>query len=146
MNFAGRLLQLASPENRAKFAEGFQKDFQVGRDDLQQIMYEARDRQGLGKEAPMGTSFVATHPGIYRTREALGVADPNYVKVRNELGLGLSDDPVMRAGQFAGSAARDLVNDTSRGFWWLINAPQAVGNPWIRSMECRYPVLVGSWH
>jgi len=128
MAFAGKLMQIASPENRAKFTEGFKKDFQVGREDLQEIMYEARDRQGLGKEAPMGTSFMATHPGIYRTREALNMADPAYKAVREERGLGLSDDPITRAGQFTGSVTRDIVNDTSRGFWWLINAPQAVGN------------------
>lgn len=128
MAFAGKLMDVFSPENRAKFRQGFEKDFNIGREDLQQVMYEARDRQGLGKEAPMGTSFVATHPGIYRVREAMGTADPKYVQVRNERDLGLSEDPSTRAGQFAGSLAKDIVDDGSRGFWWLINAPQAVGN------------------
>ena len=33
-----------------------------------------------------------------------------------------------KAGYLTGSAASDLVNDSSRAIWWLINAPQAIVN------------------
>ena len=33
-----------------------------------------------------------------------------------------------KLGYLGGSAVNDLINDTSRSVWWLINAPQAVGN------------------
>ncbi len=42
---------------------------------------------------------------------------------------GLREQSFLRkAGFLGGAAASDLVNDSSRSIWWLINAPQAVTN------------------
>ncbi len=126
MAFAGKLMSIASPDNRAKFIEGFKTDFNVGREDTQEISNEARKRKGLPKEMPQIQSYGANHPTLYRAREAIGLpVDKDYAAVREERGLGLSNDTVTKYGQLAGTIARDVVEDGSRALWWLLNAPQA---------------------
>ena len=40
--------------------------------------------------------------------------------------MGLSDDNATKTGQVVGRVAQDIVRDSSRRVWWLLNAPQAV--------------------
>tara|TARA_B100001769_G_scaffold274964_1_gene275014 strand:- start:1709 stop:2974 length:1266 start_codon:yes stop_codon:yes gene_type:complete len=128
MSFAGRLKQALSGDAVGRFREGFGRDFSVGREQTQAIANEARKRAGLPKEMPQIDSYFANHPTAYRTRELLGKADPHYLDVRAERGMGLSDDLATRAGQLAGTVGRDIVEDGSRSLWWLLNAAQAAGN------------------
>ena len=51
-------------------------------------------------------------------KEALVEAD---MQLRTEM------PAAYQLGQFAGTAAADLTQDTSRSVWWLINALQATG-------------------
>ena len=50
------------------------------------------------------------------------------LKFVEEKELGLSDDLATRIGQGIGTIGNDLTQDHSRGAWWLLNAPQALGN------------------
>ena len=42
--------------------------------------------------------------------------------------MGLAEPGPRRTGQIVGTMANDLTQDHSRSLWWLLNAPQAVGN------------------
>lgn len=112
----------------SEFGEGFANDYGKGREDEQMGFYRARELQGKQKEAPRMTSMLATNPTIYRTREALGMADPNYVQARKELDMGMMDTGAKRFGQRVGTVASDLTQDTTRSVYWLLNALQAAGN------------------
>ena len=54
--------------------------------------------------------------------------DPSMQKTLEDMGMGLSKDPWTRTGQVAGVVGADLVQDSGRELWWLLNAPQAIGN------------------
>ncbi len=127
MRIAGKVGGGNIPEFLNRFKEGFVKDFTVGREDVQQASYDALDAAGRNREQPMFSSMMMNHPLSYRTREALGVADPNFVQAREAAGMGLSKDRATRIGQVAGSVGNDIINDGTRGIYWLLNAPQAVG-------------------
>lgn len=128
MRFAGRVKNAADnlfgKQNVDEFVRGFDKDYKVGREDTQAVLYDARERKNEGKEAPRIDSYLATNPTIYRAREILGKADPAYVQAREEAGMGLEQGPA-KYGQLAGTIARDFTQDASRGLYWLLNAAQA---------------------
>ena len=128
MRLAGRIRDAASSiagkENVDEFLRGFEKDYKVGRDDTQTVMYDARERKQEGKEAPRWDSYVATNPTIYRARELMGMADPAYTQARLEAGMDL-EPGAAGYGQLAGTVARDITQDASRGLYWLLNAAQA---------------------
>ena len=109
--------------------EGFQNDYAIGRDDTQQVFYRKRDLQDLNKDAPMAVSMVGNHQGITRLREATGQLNPKHAQALKEANMQLRMDKPLayRVGQFGGTLAADLTQDTSRGLWWLINALQATG-------------------
>jgi len=54
--------------------------------------------------------------------------NPTQTKVLQQMGMGLSDDKATRAGQILGHLGADLTQDRTRELWWLLNAPQAIGN------------------
>ena len=122
-------LNVLDPEVRSNLNQGFQNDYQIGRDDTQQVFYRKRDLQELNKDAPMAESMVNNHQGITRLREALGKINPAHAIALEEANMQLRKDKPLayQVGQFAGTAAADLTQDTSRGLWWLINALQASG-------------------
>ena len=122
-------LNPANEENRRQLSQGFQNDYQIGRDDTQQVFYRKRDLQELNKDAPMAASMVGNHQGITRLREALGKLNPAHQIALEEANMQLRKDKPLayQTGQFLGTAAADLTQDTSRGLWWLINALQATG-------------------
>lgn len=128
MRLAGKLKKAAGnvfgDENVDEFIRGFDKDYKVGREDTQAVLYDARERKGEGKEAPKWDSYVATNPTIYRARELMGLDDPAYRAARAEAGMDLEKGPA-GYGQVAGTLARDLTQDASRGLYWLLNAAQA---------------------
>ena len=107
---------------------GAKDAFGEGREDYSQAYYEARDQKKKGINATRISHMLGTNPTFFRAREALGIADDIDVEVRRRKGLGLSDDLATRIGQGIGTIGNDLTQDHSRGAWWLLNAPQALGN------------------
>tara|TARA_B100001778_G_C18599186_1_gene636314 strand:+ start:1968 stop:3203 length:1236 start_codon:yes stop_codon:yes gene_type:complete len=107
--------------------QGFKADYELGKDDSTRMYYRTRNLQGLTDEAPKATNMMNTHQGIYRLREALGKLDPATTQALNERDMGLRGSTAHKTGQFLGSAANDLTQDTSRGIYWLLNALQATG-------------------
>ena len=73
-------------------------------------------------------STLGTNRTLTAARELLGMSDPDHLKALKSMGMNLSNDGYTRAGQMLGIIGADLTQDTSRAFWWLINAPQAVAN------------------
>ena len=61
-------------------------------------------------------------------RDLFGKSEPIYKGQREERGMKLSDDMATRIGQIGGTIGNDLTQDSTRGLWWLLNAPQATGN------------------
>lgn len=122
-------LNVLDPEVRSNLNQGFQNDYSIGRDDTQQVFYRKRDLQDKNKDAPMATSMVGNHQGITRLREALGTLNPAHQLALEEANMQLRKDKPLayQVGQFGGTLAADLTQDTSRGLWWLINALQASG-------------------
>lgn len=111
----------------SEVGQGFKADYELGKDDSTRMYYRTRNLQGLTDEAPKATNMMNTHQGIYRTREALGQLDPATVQALNERDMALRGSTAHKTGQFLGSAANDLTQDTSRGIYWLLNALQATG-------------------
>ena len=122
-------------ENWSAFAQGFQDDYGIGREDMQTVFYETRegtkDSKGnrLTKEAPRMESLLGTNQLITRTKELLGqTTDARNEALRSQdMQLRKDKGAAHVAGQLTGTLANDLTHDTSRGLWWLINALQAVG-------------------
>ena len=114
---------------RSNLSAGFQNDYQIGRDDTQQVFYRKRDLQEQNKDAPMLESTLANHQGLTRLREATGRISPEHRSALEEQNMHLRTDKPLayQVGQFAGTAAADLTQDTSRSIWWLLNALQASG-------------------
>ena len=54
--------------------------------------------------------------------------NPSMKEARRQTGMNLSDNRATRWGQRVGGLASDIMNDSSRSFWWLINAPQATAS------------------
>jgi len=111
-----------------EFKEGVTLDYGVGRDDRAKMHYAERELKGLDDDSPRLVNMAATHPVSYRFREMLGIADPEAVKARNDMGIGPLPTRAGRAGQLIGSMGADLTQDISRNWWWLFNAAQATGN------------------
>lgn len=119
-----------SKSNRTEFSQGFQKDYQIGREDTQLAFYRKRQLQGKQKESPMAESMFSTHPGMTRLREATGRISPEHQQALKEQNIHLEKDRPLayQLGQFSGTAAADITQDNSRGIYWLINALQASAN------------------
>ena len=121
-------------DNRKQFSQGFQNDYQMGREDHQMVYYQTRDRENKQKEGPRGESLLGTHPGITRTKELLSKIDrvPDRFKINKHRKAALEDrdmqlkgTPAHQLGQIVGTAAADLTQDHTRGIYWLMNALQA---------------------
>jgi len=108
--------------------EGFKDAYGEGRED-----YGIANRSGRekGRKDPSGariSTTAGTNPFSFRIREATGLADPNQVEARREMGMDLRGGRRHKTGQFLGTIGNDLTQDHTRSFWWLINAPQATAN------------------
>jgi hypothetical protein len=114
---------------QAKYArQAFQEEVGYGPDDQSKMFYKIRNLQGQDDDAPRLQKMAAEHPLIYRVRENLGMADPEGLEARAQLGMEMKKTPGGRVGQLGGALAADLVQDRTRGWWWLFNAAQATGN------------------
>lgn len=116
--------------NRQNFSQGFQKDYQLGRDDSQMAFYRTRNLKGQAEDAPLFDSMAGTHMGVTRLKELTNKVSPErrQALIEADMHLDTSAAPSYQAGQIVGTAAADLTQDTSRSVWWLLNALQATGN------------------
>ena len=109
---------------------GFQKDYQIGREDAQTVFYRAQELKDLDKEAPMFDSMMGTHMGDLRRKELMGRISDEEQQALVEANMHLQRDQskAFQAGQILGTLAGDLTQDSTRSIWWLLNAMQATGN------------------
>ena len=106
----------------------FDEEVGYGPDDQSKMFYKIRELQGEDDDAPRIQKMAAEHPLVYRIRENLGMADPEGIEARAQLGMQMKSTPGGRIGQLGGAVAADVIQDRSRGWWWLFNAAQATGN------------------
>ena len=111
-----------------KLLGGFKDRLGEGREDYRQALYATRELAGQDPEAARIQQTFATNPTFVTARDLMGISDPGYRKQREARGMGLSQDPLIKTGQVIGTLGNDIVNDSTRGLWWLLNAPQAVAN------------------
>ena len=111
------------------FKQGFSDDYGLGDEDARDAKNVLRELRGQQKESPKMQEMMAAHTPQHRLREVLGNVDPQAKKVRQELDMDYRQDMprAYRAGQIAGTVAGDLTQDTTRRFYWLLNAVQATG-------------------
>ena len=110
------------------FTSGFRDRFGEGRSDYTQNYYAARELEGKDPEGPRIEATLATNPTFYTARDLAGWSDPTQRRMREDRGMGLSNNGVTRAGQVLGTIANDLTQDHTRSLYWLLNAVQATGN------------------
>ena len=121
----GSLNVLGESQN---FIDAFQKEYGLGRENWAESRRRVRKAENKAENAPRIVEMVESHPGIIRAVQNLGLEKPGAKEVRESQGLGLEKEGKgRRAGQLLGAAAADLTQDTSRGFYWLLNALQASG-------------------
>ena len=111
------------------FIEGFKHDYSIGGEDNRRAMHRTRELEGKTAEGPKIELMTGSYPLGYRTREILGTASPEGLQARKEADMSLLGDRgrAFQAGQLGGTIAADLTQDTSRRFYWLLNALQATG-------------------
>jgi len=114
------------------FQDAFKKEYGLGRENWAEARRRVRDAEGKAENAPRIIEMVQAHPGIIRAGELIrqqrNIRNNKGDLIREDMGMGL--EPAgngRRAGQFLGAMAADLTQDTSRGFYWLLNALQATG-------------------
>ena len=107
---------------------GFQRNVGYGREDYRGALKRAYEAEGKETDGSRWNQMMGSNPTVSVARELMGKANPEHVKARQEMGLGLSNDPVEKTGQVLGTLAGDVVQDRGRSVWWLLNAPQAVGS------------------
>lgn len=127
------------------FLDAFQKEFGLGRENWAENRRRVRKAEGKSENAPRIQEMIESHPGIIRTVENLGFAKPKAEDIRADMGMGLEPEGNgRRTGQLLGALSGDLTQDTSRGFYWLLNALQASGAVATETMYgLRRPELFG---
>ena len=110
------------------FWAAFNEAYGEGRDDYRSSFYEGRIEKDQDIDAPRIKSALGTNASLLRLRDYLGISDPVHRQVRLEKGMGPKSTFRGASGQLAGTFAADLTQDHTRELWWLLNAPQAIGN------------------
>ena len=139
-----RKLNPRNDPNRG-FFDAFGDAVGEGREDWSRAFRANRRSQGLDENAPRWTEMMGSHPTGTRLAETIhrirAARSPEYANSqrakqieqsmlnRSDLGIGRENSGNGRqTGQLLGTVANDLVNDTSRGIYWLLNAMQATTN------------------
>lgn len=120
-----RLAGILDAANR--FNVGMKDAYGEGREDARIAFKRTRDDSEKDPDAVRIESTLGTNRTLTMLAEALRM-NPKQSKVYQQMGMGFSNDPATRAGQVVGHLGADLTQDRTREFWWLINAPQAIGN------------------
>ena len=106
------------------------KEFGVGQDENRSVMFDVRKERRESTEGPRARQMA----GAYRTPQALRAAlnlplDEIYTKHRNQQDIGFDvSTPGKRVGTALGAMGSDVVQDSSRRWYWLLNAAQATGD------------------
>ena len=113
--------------------EGFEagkREFEVSDEDARVVDRQSRLKKDLAEEGPRWDQMT----GAYRPGQAYKTAvgfpeDKIYKEVRERKGVGfdVSSAP-KRIGTFGGALASDLISDSTRRIYWLLNALQATGD------------------
>ena len=109
-------------------AEGARGAFGESREDRRLAFRRAREDAGKDPDATRMNTYLGTNRLVTVLNELTGRGNPELQNVYRQMGMNLSDDRATRVGQLIGHMGADLTQDTSRSLWWLLNAPQAVGN------------------
>ena len=127
MRLAGLLKQLG--EAGQQFGKGFDRSYSVGGEDVRNAMHRGRELQGKTQEGTKWDLMTGSYPLGQKARELVGQADPEALKARTEMNMQLQRDApaAQQVGDIAGTVAGDLTQDTTRRFYWLLNALQATG-------------------
>ena len=108
--------------------QGAAEEFGHGREDYRDALKRGYAESGRETDGSKLNQTLGSNRTMTMLAEMTGQADPVQVEARKRMGLGMSDDKAKRIGQVLGSLGGDLVQDRGRSLWWLLNAPQAVGN------------------
>ena len=124
-----------------RLGTGFNEEFSRDKEGFREALKRGYAEKGKETSGSKANQTFGSNRTITMARELIGTqsdkpniidqifkADPDQVAMRNRMGLGLSNDGATRAGQILGTLASDVVQDRGRSAWWLLNAPQAVGN------------------
>ena len=111
-----------------RFYSGVESSMGEGREDHREALHRAYDNSSVDYQANRVDMMLGTNRTLTASRDMLNMSDPAARQAREQMGLGFSDDPVVRRGQQLGHIGSDIVQDRSRELWWLINAAQALGN------------------
>ena len=115
-----------------EFQEGFKDRYGEGREDYRLARYSYNADMGRDAEGSRLQHTLATNPTFVTVkdlgRKVLGREPDRYQRKREEMGMGLAKSGAKATGQVLGTIANDLTQDSTRSLWWLLNAPQAVGN------------------
>lgn len=126
MRFSGILGKLGSIDD---FKDGFRRDYGIGGEDNRRVMHRTRELEGKTAEGPKMELMAGSYPVAQRAREIAGVANDAGKQARAEADMDFLENEnfMHKAGQIAGTVGADLTQDTSRRFYWLLNALQASG-------------------
>ena len=117
-----------SQDSLERFLSGVKQSVSEGREDHRLALKRGYAQRGKDTEGTLTDQLFGSNPTVTRFRDLIGASHPAHRQVRQEMGLGLSSDPMKRTGQAVGTVASDIVQDRARAVWWLINAPQAAAN------------------
>lgn len=135
-----------------EFKSGFKKDYGIGGEDARRVMHRIRELQGKTAEGPKMELMAGSHPLSQRLRDVTGTSDEFGQQARAEADMEFDQNKSVahKTGQVLGSVAADLTQDTSRRFYWLLNALQASGEvinetalAWANKMSKVAPDLYG---
>jgi hypothetical protein len=107
--------------------DGMKGAYGEGREDSRIAFKRTRDDVGKDVDAVRISSTLGTNRTLTMLREMINPSTAQG-EVHRQMDMGMSKDPATRLGQIAGHLGSDLTQDRSRELWWLLNAPQAIGN------------------
>ena len=112
-----------------ELAEGYRNETGYGQQEGSLAMFEARQDKGKAPQATRGAEMLGTYRLGQLLNAMAGNEDPDFKKHREALKIPFKiDTPGQQVGSIAGAIQNDLVQDSTRRFWWLLNAAQAVGD------------------
>ena len=122
------------------FRDAFKDAYGEGREEWARSYREGRKSLKKSEDAPRINEMAGSYPTGVRFKELIDDTIPlpydddqrkeirDKRLIRDDLGLGPKSGFAARTGQMVGTVAADLTQDTTRNFYWLLNAAQATGN------------------
>ena len=109
------------------FLNGFIQTLEEDSEHFREVNERVQKDRGIDyKNLTRPQKMFAEHPTYQTLGELVGFGDKELIEGRRKKGMALSSQPAHKAGQVTGRVAQDIVRDSTRGLWWLFNAPQAV--------------------